>query len=232
MVKDETEGRGEAGAEKPSGAREGGDGQDRRRSRLELVAVIVLSTVTILTAWSAFQSSKWGGAMSIAFSQASSARIQAASLSGTANVRISNQIGLWTEWVTAVGQGDADLSNFLLDRFPEPLATAQEAWIAAGGVDAGPGAESPFDMPEYVMPESVASAEASARADALFDTALRNNQRGDNYTILTVLFAAVLFFTAMSTRMRNLSGQRLMLGFGMGLAVIGVTLLVTFPKLV
>jgi len=205
---------------------------ERRRARLELVAVIVLSTVTILTAWSAFQSSKWGGAMSIAFSQASSQRIQSASLAGTANVRTSNQIGLWTEWVAAVGQGDERLADFLLERFPEPLATANEAWIAAGGIDAGADAESPFAMPEFVMPESVAAAEASARADQLFETALRNNQRGDNYTVLTVLFAAVLFFTAMSMRVRSVRSQQLLLGAGMVLGLLGVTLLVVYPKLV
>jgi len=204
----------------------------RRRARLELVAVIVLSAVTILTAWSAFQSSKWGGAMSIAFSQASSQRIQAASLAGTANVRTSNQIGLWTEWVAAVGQGDEPLADFLLERFPEPLATAHEAWIAAGGVDAGPEAESPFAMPEFVMPESVAAAEASARADALFETALRNNQRGDNYTVLTVLFAAVLFFSAMSMRVRAVRSQQALVAMGLGLGIVGVVLLVTFPKLI
>jgi len=187
----------------------------RRRARLELVAVIVLSAVTILTAWSAFQSSKWGGEMSIAFSQASSQRIQAASLAGTANVRTSNQIGLWTEWVAAVGQGDEPLADFLLERFPEPLATAHEAWIAAGGVDAGPEDESPFAMPEFVMPESV-----------------RNNQRGDNYTVLTVLFAAVLFFSAMSMRVRAVRSQQALVAMGLGLGIVGVVLLVTFPKLI
>jgi hypothetical protein len=208
------------------------DGGERRRARLELVAVIVLSTVTILTAWSAFQSSKWGGAMSIAFSQASSQRIQAASLAGTANVRTSNQIGLWTEWVAAVGQGDEPLADFLLERFPEPLATAHDAWVDAGGVDAGPSAESPFAMPEFVMPESVAAAAASARADERFETALRNNQRGDNYTVLTVLFAAVLFFTAMSTRVRAVRSQQLLLGVGMAVGLVGLALLVAYPKLV
>lgn len=49
----------------------------RRHERQELVAVVLLSITTVLTAWSGFQSSKWSGAMSIAFSQASSARIQA-----------------------------------------------------------------------------------------------------------------------------------------------------------
>ena len=39
------------------------------------------------------------------------------------------------------------------------------------------------------------------RADSRFADALRNNQRADNYTILTVIFALVLFFAAASTRL-------------------------------
>jgi hypothetical protein len=39
------------------------------------VIVIVLSLTTILAAWSAFQSSKWSGMMSISLSQASSVEV-------------------------------------------------------------------------------------------------------------------------------------------------------------
>jgi hypothetical protein len=60
----------------------------------ELVAVVVLSVTAIATAWTGFQASKWGGAMSINFSRASSARIEAARLDGAANRRQTNQVSL------------------------------------------------------------------------------------------------------------------------------------------
>jgi hypothetical protein len=202
-----------------------------RRPVLETIAVVVLSITTVLTAWSAFQSSKWGGAMSISFSQASSARIEAARLAGTANVRTSNQIGLWTEWVAAVGNQQAELADFLVDRFPEPLATAHEEWIADGGRTVSP-PTSPFDSPSFVLPEQRAAAAADERADARFALALAYNQRSDNYTILTVLFAGVLFFSAMSGRVRALGAQQVLLGAAMVLGVVGVVLLSTLPKLV
>src|SRR5215218_8770632 len=43
----------------------------------ETIALILLSVTAIMTAWCGFEASKWGGEMSIAFSQASSARIEA-----------------------------------------------------------------------------------------------------------------------------------------------------------
>jgi hypothetical protein len=202
------------------------------RGRLELLTVVVLSVTTILTAWSAFQSSKWGGAMSIAFSQASTARIEAARLDGTANERQGVQVGLWTQWVDATSTGDTARADFIEERFPEPLASAQVEWLALSPLE-DPGAPpSPFALDSYVVPEREEARAADARADEKFAEALANNQRGDNYTLMTVLFAAVLFFTAMSGRVRNPRSQIALLTLAIGLGVLGITFLAVFPKLV
>ncbi|MGY4642984.1 hypothetical protein [Cellulomonas sp. URHB0016] len=205
---------------------------ERRWEWREVVVVGLLSVTTILTAWVGFQSSKWGGAMSISFSQASSARIEAARLDGVANRKISVQSSLFAQWVEATGSQDVLVADFLRDRFPEPLATAFDAWLALEPLKNPSAPLTPFDMPEYAVPEVALSDAADARADARFAQALRNNQRGDNYTVLTVAFASVLFFTAMSERMRSRRGRHVLLGLGVGLFAVATTLLLTFPKLV
>lgn len=205
---------------------------DRIKARHELIAVILLSVTTILTAWSAFESSKWGGAMSISFSQASSARIEAARLDGTANQRTALQVDLWVQWVDAVGNDNPTLAKEIADRFPEPLAAAHEEWLETDPNSLKNDATSPFEMPSFVVEERVLAQEADERADAKFAEALRNNQRGDNYTLLTVLFASVLFFTAMSGRLDRSRSRWAMLILGMGLALVGAVLLSTFPKLI
>jgi hypothetical protein len=214
----------------PTGTDRADQAAERRRDRLEVFAVVVLSVTTVLTAWTAFQASKWSGAMSISFSQASAARIESSRLDAAANVRMSNQIALWTQWVTATGDGNKPLAQFILARFPEPLAAAHRQWLAEGG-QAAP-ASSPFYVSSYVLPEHVEAQTWNDRADAHFRTALDDNQRGDNYTILTVLFASVLFFVALSSRVSFLRAQRLLLAFGSVLGAVGVALLLTFPKLV
>jgi hypothetical protein len=201
---------------------------DDSPGRRELIAVIVLSITAVLTAWSGFQASKWGGEMSIAFSEASSSRIEAARQQGTANQRTAVLVGLWTQWVDARGTENDELADFLQDRFPEPLATAQEDWLATDPLTSSV-STSPFDMPSYVLPEREAAADADARADQRFADALVNNQRGDNYTLLTVLFAAVLFFAAMSQRMNDARSQRLLLSLAIVLGLIGVGFGLSFP---
>ena len=198
----------------------------------ELVAVVLLSITTILTAWSGFQSSKWGGAMSISFSQASSARIEASRLDGDANRRVSIQVSLYTQWLQATANGDTKLADYLVDRFPEPLDVAFAAWSATMPTTNPDAPSSPFVMPEYVVPEATAAAAADARADAKFADALEFNQRGDNYTLLTVAFASVLFFAAISGRMISRRSQWVLLALGLVIFVAATGLLLFYPKLV
>mgnify|MGYP006196540999 CR=1 FL=1 len=68
-------------------------------------------------------------------------------------------------------------------------------------------------MPEYVQPDALLAQEADDRAEALFRQALVNNQRGDNYALLTVIFASVLFFAGIATSVQG------------ALAMIGVSTL-------
>jgi hypothetical protein len=205
---------------------------EKIKARHELIAVVLLSITTILTAWSAFESSKWGGAMSISFSQASSARIEASRLDGRADQRTAVHVDLWVQWLDAQGYGQKELAREIADRFPEPLATAHQEWLETDPDSLKDDTATPFEMPSYVIEERTLAQEADARADAKFAEALRNNQRGDNYTLLTVLFASVLFFTAMSGRLNDRRSRWAMLLMGMGLAVVGIVFLISFPKLI
>jgi hypothetical protein len=111
------------------------------------------------------------------------------------------------------------------------LATAFDAWVATDPIDNPDAPNSPFAMDEYVPPGEREAQAASARADAKFQEALGDNRRGDNYTLLTVLFASVLFFVAMSTRLGTPQARWGLLGVSSTLFVVGALLLSTFPKL-
>lgn len=191
---------------------------------LDIVAVLMLSIVAVLTAWCGFQSSKWGGEMSIAFSQASSARVQAVAAEGEARDARQYDLTIWTQWVLADERADTALQRYIEARFTPQFAAAFGAWD-----DGGRTAQGPFSMEEYVPPGTAEAAELNAKADARFAAALENNQRGDNYTILTVLFALVLFFVAMSQRDITLWVRRTLLGMAGLLAITGIVLLLTYP---
>lgn len=211
----------------------GGDGEGPVEAGWRDWAIVVLlSLTTVLAAWSAFQSSKWSGMMSIAFSQASAARIEASRLDGDANRVASIQVSLFTQWVRAYSEADDREADYLERTFPEPLATAFQAWVAADP-EANPEVpRTPFGMPEYAIPQDAEAIAADERADGLFADALTYNQRGDNYTLLAVLFAAVLFFASVANRARSRAISHAFLALALVLFVAASAFLASFPKLV
>jgi len=198
----------------------------------ELITVVLLSITAILTAWCGFQSSKWGGAMSISFSQASGQRIEASRLDATADRKQTIQVQLFTQWLQAYQAKDTELTDFLAARFPEPLHTAFPIWIASEPLKNPDAAATPFELPEYNIPEATQAREADARADAKFYDALVYNQRGDNYTVLTIGFAAVLFFAAMSGRLKADRAKWALLAVGVVGFLVFAGFLISFPKMV
>jgi cytochrome bd-type quinol oxidase subunit 2 len=76
------------------------------------------------------------------------------------------------------------------------------------------------------------AAAAAELADEKFASALESNQRGDNYSLLTVLFAMVLFFTAISERNRSGWAGWFLLALGAVVAAVGGIILATFPVLI
>ena len=193
----------------------------------ETIVLIVLSITAVLTAWCGFQSAKWSGEMSVAFSEASSSRIEAARQSGIANAALQADLTIWGVYVQARAQGDTALTTYVEKRFTDHFRVAYRAWIAQGEPTAGP-----FKMKEYVPPGTTEAAAADQRADSRFAEALVDNERGDNYALLTVLFALVLFFAAASTRLVRPLAQRILLGVAIIFLIAATVILATFPILV
>src|SRR5690606_22666338 len=155
--------------------------------RHEWVAVVVLAVTAVLTAWSGFEASKWGGEMSIAFSKASAARIEAARHAAEADAARGFDLNVFGIYVQAVAEGDTTLREFVETRFTDHFAVAFDSWLGTRPLENPDAPKSPFALPEYQPPGAAEAAEADARADELFAQALQDNRRGDNYTLLTVL---------------------------------------------
>lgn len=209
-----------------------GSEQESHKGPRELVAVIALAITAVLTAWSGFEASKWSGEMSIAFSQASSSRIAAARHAAGADAARAFDLNVFGVYVQAVAAGDEELTNFVEARFSDHFRVAFDAWIAQEPLinpEAPPG---PFALPEYRPPGTAEAEAADEQADELFAKALENNQRGDDYTLLTVLFAMVLFFIAVSSRLQSAILGRVVLAAALGLLVVGIGFLVAFPKII
>ena len=190
----------------------------------EIVAVVLLSLVAVMTAWCGFESSKWGGAMSISFSQASSNRIKASDANSSSRDAFQLDAMVFAQWLVAKQAGDQELADYLEGVFSDPLEVAFAAWDGK--------TKTPFGLPEYVPAGKAEAEQFTKKADAAYAQALVNNQRGDNYSLLTVMFALVLFLGAVSQRRGPAWAQTALLTVAGVVAVAGVVIMVTFPVLI
>lgn len=207
---------------------------DQRTGRgVDTWSAVLLAVTVIFTAWSGFQASKWGGAMSIAFSQASTARLEANRAAALAESSRQADLSIYAVWVQAKAAGEEKEAAYVQDRFTAWFRPAFDEWVSLGGIsDPQHAPKSPFALKSYVPPGTSDVAASDARADAKYTQALANNQRGDNYTVLGVLFATVLFFAAMATRFAERRLQYGLLGFATVAFCFGLIMLLSFPKLV
>lgn len=196
---------------------------------LEVVAAIILAVVTILTAWSAFEATKWSGLMAIAFSEANAARTEANRAAARVNAEQAIDVGLFTDWVAAQSAGDTILAGFLEERFRDEFRPAFEAWIATRPLQTSGAPSTPFEMEEYALDEQARAEELNALADQRGQDARDANQTGDNYVLTTVLFASVLFFAGTSTKFQRRRVQLGLLGMAVLLVAVGGALLLSFP---
>ncbi len=204
-----------------------GDPGERREMVRETIALILMSVTAIFTAWCGFEASKWGGEMLIAFSRASAARIEAAKQQGIANNARQQDLTIYGLYVQADADGNEQFAQYISNRFSDPFKMAFDAWNASGRTG-----NSPFSLPEYVEPGAKEAEEAEQRADQLFALALVNNRRGDNYTLLTVLAALVLFFTAVSGRLSRPSLRWAGMIFAGLLFLVAGGFVLTFPVVI
>jgi len=222
--------------------------------RIELIATIVLAIATVLTAWSAFQSAKWSGHQSINFAEAGAARTESTRADTRAGQLAQVDIAMFIDWVSAVFDDEdsgvitldsgttyeptrGTLSGFLYLRFRDEFRPAVDAWLATDPVNNPDAPTSPFVMvdaagqPIYRLTAADEADSLVLAAEEASAEARQDNQNSDNYVITMVLFASVLFFAGMSSKLVKPRNRILALGFGVILLIAGLSIVASLPKL-
>ena len=190
-----------------------------RHARLiEIVSAIVLGLAAVATAWSSYQSTRWGGVQANAYSVASAKRVESTRAATEAGQLRQIDITLFTQWLDAFAAEREELASFYRERFRDEFQPAFQAWVATRPRDNPDAPKSPFAMQEYTLAADARAETLDAEAEAFAARARQANQRSDNYVLGVVLFALALLFTGISTA-RFFRSQQVRLGL-LGVAVI------------
>jgi hypothetical protein len=161
---------------------------------LEIACAIVLALATTASAWCAYQSKLWGGAQAAQANAAVRAGREEAKNSLAAVQLRAFDASMFIAYVQARIGGNQAMEAFLGQRFRPEMKSAVEAWLKLDPLNNPAAPLSPFLMAEYAQKET---AEVARQAELAAEAMAASRQaRGfsDNYVLLTVIFASVLFF--------------------------------------
>jgi hypothetical protein len=108
-------------------------------------------------------------------------------------------------------------------RLPAPRSTGPVPWTPR----AAPG---PTYLPEYERPQVAQAEELDATADALFAAGAEAAETADRYVRVTVFLATVLFLVGISGHFRVRAARYGLVGVGVIILVLAVTILIISPK--
>lgn len=201
----------------------------RRTNRTEVITAILLSLATVVTAWCGYQSARWSGEQTRAYNQATAARVTTARIEGRALIQDDLNVGLFVPYITAIARNETELTDFLYQRFPPALKAATDAWLATNPLENPQAPLSPFDMPEYQLEDTADIEKFEQLTVEKFSEANAANETADNYVLLTVIFAMVLFFTGISSNFQPGVVQNMMVILASLSFVVGLGFLMRLP---
>jgi hypothetical protein len=206
-------------------------GEEGRNWR-EVLVTVLLVIAALGTSWSSYQATRWNGEQAKSASRTNAIRIEAARAQGLASAQTQVDVATFIAWADADRRGEAALADFYVKRFRPEFKTAFNAWLATNPITNPAAPPTPFAMPQY----QVASRQDAERLDAASEASAadvrRDIDRAGRYVLTVVLYAVVLFFAGMSTKLSNRRLRWVLTIVGCLVLVATLSWIATFPIIV
>lgn len=169
----------------------------------EVLVTVLLVIAALGTSWSSYQATRWNGEQAKAASRTNAIRIEAARAQGLAEAQTQIDVATFIAWADADRRGESGLADFYVDRFRAEFKPAFDAWIATRPLQDPEAPPTPFAMDAYDLASRQDADRLDAAAEASAAEVRLDLQRASNYVLTVVLYAVVLFFAGVSTRIGN-----------------------------
>ena len=119
--------------------------------------------------------------------------------------------------------------TFVAERFRDEFKPAFAAWSAlVPEGETPPG--TPFDLAEYAPAAEAEAERLNAEADDFAEASAEANQTGDNFVLVAVIMASVLFFAGVGTKLKGRAVRLMMLAFAALLFLGGLGFMLSMPQ--
>jgi hypothetical protein len=194
-----------------------------------VIEALLLSVVTIVTAWAGFSAAKWSTESRLQLAEASSLRLEANRALADAMETRNFDSSTFTSWFTAYTLDNPEKMAIAERRFRPEFRAAFDAWLATDpehNSDAPPG---PTYMPEYQQSDKDQAERLDRRAEARFKAGERSGGVADEYVRITVILAAVLFLIGIGTTFMGRQIRYGIAGVSTVLLVVALVLIAQQP---
>jgi len=185
-----------------------------RSEPLEIVATVLLSLAVVGTAWSSYQAARWNGEQAKTATRANAVRIEAARAESESEAQTEVDVATFIQWVDATAADDQELADFYEARFRPEFTPAFEAWVDEEPFTDPDAPPTPFTMSEYRLESAAEAARLDAEAEVLSARVRTDIERATTYVLGVVMFAIVLFFAGLSTKLQGDGTRKAMLAVG------------------
>jgi magnesium-transporting ATPase (P-type) len=204
-------------------------GRFNRTDWIELVAAFILAAATIMAAWSAYQSTRWSGNQANASAAAGALRAESNAQTALFGATVGIDVQMWTLWLGYAAAEDASSMAFVSERFRDEFKPAFAAWL--GSVpDGEPPPSTPFALELYAPATEAEAQRLSAAAELKAAEARKSNQIGDNFVLMAVIMASVLFFAGIGTKFKGRLTRLIMISIAMLLFTGGLLVILSLPQ--
>ncbi len=196
---------------------------------IELAAAFLLAFATVGSAWAAYQSTRWSGNQANSYSAAAAARTESVRQSDLSTAQRQVDVASYIAWLQAYASKEQGLQDFYQARFRAEFQPAFDAWlnsVPAGSIPDG----TPFTRPEYVLAAQTQADELQAKAESLSADARQSNQTSDNFVLIVVLMASVLFFAGVGTKFKGQGVRRMMISLATIVFIGGLFAIAILPQ--
>ena len=200
-----------------------------RREVIAVLEAVLLSVVTIVTAWAGYSAAKWGTESRLELAHGSALRIEANRAFAVAEENRNFDASTFNAWFIAYTLGNPEKMAISERRFRPEFRVAFDAWRATDPDHNPSAAPGPTFMPEYQQPQKDQANQLDRRADAATAAGYTSASVADNYVRITVLLATVLFLVGIGSTFKVKQVRVVLASVGAVMLVTAVALIAQQP---
>jgi hypothetical protein len=196
---------------------------------VDVLTAVLLSLATVGSAWCAFQSSLWDGIQTFELvASAQAGRLSSENFIKANQKRMMDGL-LLMQYINANEEGNIKIRDFYFSKFDSTMKIATQEWLKFDPFNNTNAPNSPMKMPSYVLKEETDANDQINLSLKKLESADNANSTSDRYVLLTVLFAAVLFFGGIASTLQSILVRNICLILSALIFILTLYLLFNMP---